>query len=155
MTNKEKYVTRIRRFLKDTIAKNQLIDGLESEDEDIEEAIDSVYDHFVIAPPVRLDVPFEDATKHLWFRWGVLAFLLDSEAIMNIRNELPYSDGGVNINENAKSGPYTQLALNYWQKFDAGLRDLKLKHNLESFPWGGTGWYEDSYLGMGQNRPII
>lgn len=158
MTSKEKYINRIRKYLKDLVAKNQLLDGFESEDEDIEEAIDSVYDHLVISPPIKMDISLNDATKYLWFRWGVIAFLLDSEAILNTRNTLPYNDGGTHVDENAKAGPYSQMAINYWQKFDLGLRDAKLRYNLQTFPWGGTAWAEDVFNhGTGGNwqRPQI
>lgn len=153
MSIKEQYLLRVRKFLKDFAKRNELINDVESEDDDIMEAIDSVYDEFIIAPPVRLDIPFEDAIKYLWFRFGVIAFLLDSEAILNIRNSLPYQDGGTHIDENAKSGPYANLAINYWQKFETGLRSLKMKANLEGFPWNGTSKYEFTY-NNGFDRPI-
>ena len=157
MTFKESYIKRIRKYLKDFEEKNDLLNRLESEDEDIEEAIDSVYNHAVISPPIKLTQSLEDMTKYLWFRFGVIAFLLDSEAILNIRNTLPYSDSGTHVDENAKAGPYTNMAINYWGKFDQGLKELKLKQNLESFGWNGTGFYESGFVYGGQtyNRPQL
>lgn len=153
MTPKEQYVVRVRKFLKDFAKRNELTGMVESEDDDIMEAIDSVYDEFIIAPPVRLEIPFTDAIKYLWFRFGVIAFLLDSEAILNTRNSLPYQDGGTHIDENAKAGPYANYAINYWQKFETGLRALKMKANLEGFPWDGTSKYEFTYSDQ-FDRPI-
>jgi hypothetical protein len=151
MTELETYIKRIRLFLKDFTEKNQLLDGEESTNDVISEAITSVYNHCVIAPPVKMDMPLEDMTKFIWFKFGVVSQLLDSEAILNIRNTLPYQDGGVQVDENYKAGPYSTYAINLWQKFETGLKEQKLRYNIDKFRWGGTDWVYGHNYGYGNN----
>lgn len=162
MTHLDTYIKRIRTYLKDYANRNELLNREESTNEEIEEAIQSVYDDFVIMPPIKLTTSLEDATKYLFFKYGVLAQLLDSEAILNYRNALPYQDSGTQIDENAKAIPYTNAAMNMMAKYSDGLLKLKLKTNLENFQWNGTSMYEfwDSIYSYGgytnyHNRPII
>ena len=140
MTFKEKYITEIRNYMRDFEERNEiLLDQKESSDAQIESAIDAVYRHAVNAPPVKLEgTTLEDLANMLWFKYGVVAQLLESIVIENIRNTLPYQDGGIQIDENYKAGPYSQMAQTMQQKFDLGLSAYKLKYNIESFSWGGT-----------------
>lgn len=152
MTELETYIKRIRLHLKDFAERNQLIDGEESTDAQIEEAIISIYNHCVIAPPKKMDIPLLDMTKFMWFKFGVIAQLLDAEALLNIRNTLPYQDGGVQIDENYKAGPYSTYAMNLFSKFEMGLKEQKIRYNIDSFQWGGTDWmYGGSNYGYGNN----
>lgn len=141
MTDLENYTKRVRLYLKDFDDRNELIKRKESSDEEIMEAIQSVYDHCVMAPPVKMPIPLGEMTKFLWFKFGVVSQLLDSEAILNIRNALPYQDGGVQIDENYKAGPYSTYASNLWQKFEVALKEQKLRYNIDNFSWGGTDWW--------------
>ena len=155
MTELETYTKRIRLHLKDFAEKNQLIlekSGIESSDEAIQEAITSVYNHCVVAPPKRMELSLADMTKFIWFKFGVVSQLLDSEAILNIRNTLPYQDGGVQIDENYKAGPYSTYASNLWQKFEMGLKEQKIHYNIDSFPWGGTDWIYGGSYGFGNEN---
>lgn len=151
MTELETYIKRIRLHLKDFAERNQLIDGEESTDAQIEEAITSVYNHCVIAPPKKMDIPLLDMTKFMWFKFGVIAQLLDAEALLNIRNTLPYQDGGVQIDENYKAGPYSTYAMNLFSKFEMGLKEQKIRYNIDSFQWGGTDWMYGRNYGYGNN----
>ncbi len=141
---RERYIGRIRRYLKDFKEKNKLmedIDGTqieESSDEMINDAIDAVYDDALIAPPVKLVLSLNEITKHLWFLYGVCGYLLDSAALESIRNTMPLQDGGISIDDNFKSGPFTNAAQNLWAKYAEGLTRLKLKTNIEAFEWIGT-----------------
>lgn len=141
---REKYIGRVRRYLRDFKEKNKLLEDMEgdnaeeSTDEMINDAIDAVFDDATIAPPVKLNIPLEDLTKHLFFLYGVTAFLLDSVAIESIRNTMPLQDGGISIDDNFKSGPFSTAAQNLWAKYAEGLTRLKLKTNIEQFEWLGT-----------------
>ena len=140
----EEYSKRIRRFMQDFAEKNQLIvDGAgnpaqEAEEEDIMEAIESVFNHCVECPPVKLPYSISKMANFLWFKWGVIAHLLDTQVLINTRNYLPVSDGGISIDENYKAGPYANIANSMWTKFEAGLEGEKIRYNIENFPWGGT-----------------
>lgn len=155
MTYKEQYILSIRDYMKDFADKNELLTTEESTDNNISRAIDDVYNHVIFSPPVKLVMSLEDVTKLLWFKYGVIAELLESEVLLNIRNALPYQDSGTQVDENYKSGPYANMVSNFRAKFDTELSKLKVKFNLENFSWNGTDYYDNwtSYYPL--NRPII
>lgn len=155
MTFKEQYILNIRNYMKDFAEKNELLQTVESTDERISQAIDDIYNHVIFSPPVKLVMSLEEVTKLLWFKYGVIAELLESEVLLNIRNALPYQDSGTQVDENYKAGPYANMVSNFRSKFDTELSKLKVKFNLENFNWNGTDFYENwaSYYPL--NRPII
>jgi hypothetical protein len=135
----EKYIKSIRLYLNDLKERNHLLDNeFESDDDHIEDAINTIYNHALVGPPKRLTYKLEEMVKFLWFRWGVCAYLIDATAIDAIRNTLPYADGGVQIDDNYKAGPFATFAQNLWAKFDAELLKEKIRFNYEDFPTGGT-----------------
>lgn len=158
MTVKDKYILEIRSFLRDYKEKNQLLMGeFETEDSAIGTAIDAVYRHAVNEPPIVLrNISLETMINFLWFKYGVVAYILDSVVFENLRNALPYQDGGVQIDENYKAGPFQLLAKQYQDKFDVELQKFKIKYNYSSFNWGGTSdSYPYGYYGGGAGyRPI-
>lgn len=141
--------------MKDFAEKNELLTTEESTDENISQAIDAIYNHVIYSPPVKLVMSLEDVTKLLWFKYGVIAELLESEVLLNIRNALPYQDSGTQVDENYKSGPYANMVSNFRAKFDTELSKLKVKYNLENFNWNGTDYYENWTNYYPLNRPII
>ena len=140
------YIKKVRKYLRDYKAKNQLLvdeDGNsieENTNEDIMNAIEFVYFDAVQCPPVRMNIPLSHMSHKLWFLWGVVAFLLDSDALDNARNALAVQDGGVGIDpETYKAGIYSSIAANLAVKYENGLRAEKVRYNLENF-FGGQGY---------------
>jgi len=139
----DEYVNEIRESLRDYKFENQLLEfegekTQESTDEQIKFAIKKVYKYAVQAPPKEMPYTLEKMSGYLWFEAGVISKLLKTIALMNIRNTLPVSDGGVQVDENYKAGPYLQLSEKLWEEFKEELKMQKIKYNLESFPAGGT-----------------
>jgi hypothetical protein len=136
-------------YLRDFKAKNQLtedIDGNpieENTEEEIRNAIEFVYYDAIQAPPVRFNMPLSEMSKKLWFLWGVIAFILDSTALENVRNALPVSDGGVSIDpETYRANTYSNIAANLTNKYNEGLMADKIRYNYQNF-YGGQGYGTD------------
>jgi len=143
------YVKKVRKYLKDYKAKNQLLEDAdgnpteENTDEDILNAIEFVYYDAVQRPPVRMYIPLSEMSNKLWFLWGVVAFLLDSTALENARNALAVQDGGVSIDpETYRAGTYANIAAGLAIKYENGLRAEKIRYNYENF-YGGQGYGTD------------
>jgi len=141
-------------MLKDSKEKNKLIidendePGIESTKEDIDAAIMFVKNDCEISPPIIIVQSLEDWTKHMFFTWGVIAFLLDAEALLNFRNTMPISDGTVGIDDTYKAGPYSSQAINLWNRYRQLLKEFKIYWNLMNFPFEGTsGWSPWSLYG--------
>lgn len=135
---------RIRTYLSDYKEKNKLLvdeDGNpveETSDDMIYLAIDVMVDDANSTPPIVTRFTVEEWMKHKFFLFGCVAWILDSVSIENIRNTMPMGDGGVNIDDTYKAGPFSTHALNLWGKYEEGLKQLKIKTNLESMDWLGT-----------------
>ena len=141
----DEYHNLIRFALKDFKEKNKLLVDendnpvVENSKDEINAAITFVRNDAEVSPPLHISQSLEAWTKHLFFTWGVMAFLLDAESIMNFRNVMPISDGGVNIEDNYKANPFSTIAINMWAKYAQGLKEFKVHWNLMNFSWGGTG----------------
>lgn len=143
------YIKKVRKFLKDYKKNNQLMadeDGNaieENTDEDIMNAIEFIYYDAVQAPPVRMNIPLSEMSNKLWFLWGVIAFILDSTALGNVRNALAVQDGGVAIDpETYRAATYSSLADKLSAKYNEGLMRDKIRFNYENF-YGSSGYGTD------------
>lgn len=139
----DEYVNEIRETLRDYKTENQLLEfegdkTVESTDEQIKFAIKKVYKYSVQEPPKEMPYTLEKMSGYQWFEAGVISKLLKSIALLNTRNTLPVSDGGVQIDENYKAIPYLNLSAQLWEEFKEGLKAQKIKFNFETFPSGGT-----------------
>lgn len=87
----------------------------------------------------------EDASIDLQI-FGSVSNLLKSNAVMNVRNHLPYNDGGLSVGQFAKSGEYTGVADMFNSAFVEGATQLKWSINVEegfggvSSPYRYDGW---------------
>jgi hypothetical protein len=145
----DSYIKKVRKYLKDYKVKNQLLedeDGNpieENTDEDILNAIEFVYYDAVQCPPVRMHIPLSEMSHKLWFLWGVVAFILDSTALDNVRNALAVQDGGVAIDpETYKASTYAGIAAGLALRYERGLKAEKVRYNYENF-YGGQGYGTD------------
>lgn len=148
----DQYVNKVRMYLRDFKQKNKLLEDdngnprVENTNEEIQNAIEFVYYDAVQAPPVKMNIPLSEMSAKIWFLWGVVAFLLDSNAIENSRNALAVSDGGATIDpETYKVSTYSNIAINLWTKYTDGLTKDKIRFNYENFYSGsqiGTDPYE-------------
>lgn len=149
----DSYIKKVRKFLMDYEENNKLLENEKGEsrkefsDEDILNAIEMVYYDSVQSPPVRLRISLSNMIEKLWFLYGVIAFLLNSAVFLYSRNRLPFQDGGVSIDEEGmKVATYKELADGLYQKYLMGLKEEKIRYNIETFY--GNGGYGTSFPGV-------
>lgn len=136
--SRQDYIEDLRNFLRDKEPLNRLLDfDLESSDEELGQALDYAIDEINVAPPV-LSKEYEiDSFPHksLLLR-GAAIWLLQSAGILQSRNQLSYSDGGVTVEVSNKAGQYQSWIQSFSQQFYRQLRSFKLSENMDR-AWGG------------------
>lgn len=69
--------------------------------------------------------------------YGTIYHLMNSAAILQTRNHLPYNDSGLSVGEWAKSGEYQALANQFKGMFDQSAVNYKWSYNM-SQGFGGV-----------------
>ena len=127
------FVQEVRAFLRDYPELNRLVAGEESSDRQIAWAIMDAVDNFNGTPHFTnysLESLLVKGQKHLLVRMAVIT-LLESVALLQARNQLSYSDGGITISTNDKS----PLLMNWIQYFknvtEQKMVRVKVSMNIE------------------------
>lgn len=133
--NLENFIQLVRSYMRDYPELNRLIAGEESNNRQIAWAILDTLDDFNTTPPFTRFGMQDFPSRSLLLR-GVVCTLLESIGILQTRNHLQFSDGGITVGVNDKT-PFLQAWI---QLFRNGYEDKKLKikvaYNIES-AWGG------------------
>lgn len=91
-----RFLRMVRDFLRDHPHLNRLQEGEAHSDRLMVWAVIATLEDFNLSPP-PIRVAFEQIPK-LTLLYGVVAFLLESEAILSTRNSLQYTDGQISVN---------------------------------------------------------
>lgn len=98
----KKRTEELRAFLRDDPVLNELLEGKESSDGQMKQAIlDSIEDWNTTQPPLTAITVENHPSPRLMIR-GAAVEILDSAAIYYARNQLPYSDGGISVDDKNK-----------------------------------------------------
>lgn len=127
-------VDQIRRFMQDDPKKNILLDLVEFDLDDINQGIEQVVSKFnAFTPQTRLTPQSFPAHLQYILLLGVTAYLINSCAILQLRNQATYQDGDVApIGIDDKYPLYIalyQVLNNEWTQL---VQRIKTQNNLES-----------------------
>jgi hypothetical protein len=129
------FVNMVREYMRDYPELNRLIAGVESSNRQIIWAILDTLDDFNSTPPFTQFNIMDFPSRSLLLR-GVVCTLLESIGLLQTRNHLQFSDGGITVGINDKT-PFIQSWLNLLRgKYEDGKLKLKVAYNIES-AWGG------------------
>lgn len=104
---------------------NTLYEKLENSDDVLEGyIIESLYD-INEAEPRRKSFRLERFPKTALLLDRAVVFALDSQAILQLRNQLSYNDAGFSTNLNDKSPMYSQMAMQKMQQYKVDLKEFK------------------------------
>ena len=121
-------INRVRSKMRDYAPINRLIEGEESSDLQIAYAIVDVLEDFNNTPPfTKLGLPDFPVPNILVL--GVCAELLQSLSILQARNYLPYSDGGISFSISDKSQLYQAMASTLSNQYEAKKTAWKIANN--------------------------
>lgn len=129
------FVNQVRLFIRDSPELNRLIKGFESSNRQIIWAIADTLDEYNSTPPFTHYGVYNFPSKHLLMR-GVVATLLESVGLLQTRNHLSFSDGGLQVGVSDKT-PFIQSWVQLFRsQYEAKKDRLKVAENIER-GWGG------------------
>ena len=118
------FVAGVRLFMRDFPPLNRLVDGEESSDRMIAFAVMEALSDFNSDPPFLGTYDFLYFMEHGWahkLRIGTMIQLLTMVGLLQTRNQLPFSDGGINVSVSDK----TPLLQSWIQMFSASWENWK------------------------------
>lgn len=121
------FVQEIRAYMRDYPELNRLLDGEENSDRMIVWAIIDALDDFNATPP-PVTFSFGQIPRSM-LRLGTVSRLLESVILLSIRNQLAYSDGGINLNLD-KSGLLIQAKQMMEASWEQKKREWKISQNI-------------------------
>lgn len=138
------FVNQVRSFLRDYPELNRLIAGVESSNRQIVWAIFDALDDFNTSPPFTMHDIGTFPSKSLLIRATVCS-LLESIGLLQTRNHLQFSDGGITVGVSDKT-PFIQSWLQLFRNsYEAKKERLKVGYNIET-AWGGGVHSEYRYV---------
>ena len=144
------HIEAVRNFMRDFAELNLLIQGEESSDRMITWATQDFLSDFNGTPPFTgygLNELAVRNLQHLCVR-GTVITLLQSVMLLQIRNHLPFSDGGMSVEINGKA-PMIQATLQLLQSaYEQNKRQVKTALNIEQLLDSGPSGVHSDYYGL-------
>jgi len=138
------FVNQVRTFLRDYKELNRLIQGEESSNRQIIWAIADALDDFNNTPPFTRFTVTSFPSKSLLIRATVIS-LLESIGLLQTRNHLSFSDGGIQVGISDKT-PFIQSWLQLFRNtYEEKKTRLKVSYNIES-AWDGGVFSEYRFV---------
>lgn len=137
-------VDQVRLFTRDYPELNRLIAGYESSNRQIVWAIMDTLDDFNTTPPFTSVSMSQFPSRSLFIR-GVVCSLLESIGLLQTRNQLTFSDGGIQVGISDKT-PYIQSWLQVFRnQYEEKKMKIKVSMNIEN-AWGGGIFSEFRFI---------
>lgn len=135
----------VRLYMRDFPELNRLIAGYESSPRMIAWAIVDALDDWTTTPPFLGAVTIQNfPSKHLLCRGAVIS-LLESVAMLQMRNQLTFTDGGITVSVNDKA----PMIMQFLQMMKAGYEDKKIRMksslNIE-LAMTGSGHFSEYFV---------
>lgn len=147
-TRLNQFIAVVRLFTRDFPELNRLIVGEETSDRMIAWAIIDALDDWNSTPPFIGAATLSNFPSMTWLREATVMRLLESIGLLQTRNYLPFSDGGIQI----EASPRTTLLFNwirlYEQRTEA--KKLAIKHSMNiELAMDGSGVASEYFLVAG------
>ena len=142
-TTEGKFVELVRKFLRDHPILNKLIKGNETNNTQIRTHLEDALDDWNTTPPILAPVTFDThPSRRLLIRSAVIE-TLTSAGILQSRNRLQYSDGGITVQVSDKAAEYQSWISLLVNDYERKKERLKKSQNLEL----GYGGIHSEYFG--------
>jgi hypothetical protein len=130
------FAQQVRHFIRDYPELNRLVDGEESSNRQIIWAILDTLDDFNTTPPLVGTFSIGTFPSRSLLIRGVVCSLLESVGLLQTRNHISFSDGGLQVGINDKT-PFIQSWLQVFRNsYEDKKMKLKVSINIER-AWGG------------------
>lgn len=143
----------VRLFLRDFEELNLLVKGQESSDRFIAWATLDFISDFNQTPPFT-GLTLEDIYARGWSNLavrGTVITLLQGLMIFYGRNHLPFSDGGISVNMNDKSGLIMSMLQFFQSMYEQNKKSIKVTLNIESLLSPSSIGLHSEYLLLAQS----
>lgn len=142
------FIDSVRIYIRDYPELNRLVAGEESSNRQLAwAAIDAIED-FNGAPPIIGMYTFSDLIyrgQAALLRRGTILNTLINVGLLQTRNHLPFSDGGLNVAVSDKT-PLLQSWINIFQRqWEMGRDKVKIAWNIENFFGSGSGTHSEYF----------
>lgn len=127
------FLSGVRLYLRDLPALNRLIDGEESSSRMIAFAMMDAIGEFNATPPPIRSYGFLDFSNNGWTSFllkGTLKSLLRSVALLQTRNHLRFSDGGISAQVSDKGPELMQYSQMFGAEWEAWILKQKISLNI-------------------------
>jgi hypothetical protein len=135
----------IRLYMRDYGHLNRLIQGEETSDRMIAWAIVDTMDDWNTTPPFIGDASIERFPSISLLREGAVYRILESVAILQNRNHLSFTDGGLSVAVNDKAPMLLNFINMLRQSYEMKKMRLKASMNVE-MAFGGTGTFSEYFI---------
>ena len=122
----------LRLFLNDTPELNRLIRKQESTDPKLDLAIDLAIDNFNITPPLLADHTVANFPSIYLLIYGATIQVLRSAGLLQSRNELAYSSGGVSVRIFDKTQNYQTWINQFVAEYERLKANYKIALNISN-----------------------
>lgn len=147
-TEFQQFVSTIRLFIRDFPELNRLVAGEESSERMIAWAVIDAIEDFNGSVPNIGTYTFSDLLgrgQGSLLRKGAVVNLLTSVGILQTRNQLPFSDGGLNVSVSDKT-PLLQSWIQLFQRqWEMGRDKVKQAWNIEALLGGPSGAHTEYF----------
>jgi len=121
----------VRAYMRDFPELNRLITGQESSDRQIQWAIMDTLDEWNATPPFLGKATLRNMPPISMLRDGIAAYLIESVAILQTRNEVSFSDGGLTV-QIAPARANLQISALLRERFLQKMGKYKDSQNIEA-----------------------
>jgi hypothetical protein len=128
----------LRLFLNDTPELNRLIRREESDDTKLDLAIDLALDDYNITAPLLQSHILSNFPSLYLLIYGATIQVLRSAGILQSRNELAYSSGGVSVRIFDKTQLYQSWIAQFVAEYERKKQNFKISANINNSLAGGV-----------------
>ena len=136
------YVTSIRDYMRDHAHLNRLLKDEETGDRLIAWAVADALDRINNEPPVDLQFALASFPYPGLLKRGAVIALLESVGILQTRNRVNYSDGGIHLSVSDKASEIQSWIGLLSRSFERNLMRWKISKSI-SGAFGGTGVHSE------------
>jgi len=138
-------VAMIRLYLRDYEQLNRLIKGQETSNRMIAWAVVDALDDWNATPPFLGDVSLDGFPSISLLREGATIRILESVGLLQTRNQLQYSDGGISVSVSDKTPMLMQWIQMMRNSYEQKKNRMKQSMNIE-YAMAGVGTFSEYFV---------
>ena len=142
------FVYSVRMYMRDFPELNRLVAGQEASDRQVAWAVIDAIEEFNGAPPMIGTYTFSDLMSRgqaALLRKGTIVNLLTLVGLLQTRNHLPFSDGGLNVSVSDKTPLLQSWIQLMGRQWEMGRDKVKIAWNIENFFGSGSGTHSEYF----------